>query len=126
MKIELAAKLQGQFGNAVLEPSYPQNSRSRADISSNTYIIELKTSDTNCACESGNSRNRFNRNITTIKNDIKKLQASGKKGIIAFVLFPWDDSCNADIDPVRDLLKENNIVEGSSSIHGFYIFVAEV
>lgn len=127
LKIELAAKLQKQFCDTVLEPRYTPKSQSHADISSDEYFIELKTSDTNCTYNNANvRRKRFSGNRKAIEEAIKKLQASGNKGIIAFVLFPWNASCKANIDSVRNMLKKNNIVEGPSIARGFYIFVAEV
>lgn len=130
LKIELAAKLYGKFSDTTLEYSYPHNKLSHADIFSNDYYIELKTSDTDCAynnCVPG--RKRFSNNVSAILDDINKLCTHRYKGIVAFVLFPWNKNCQPNIRRIRirvSKIPKIAIKEGDSSTPGYYIFVAKV
>ncbi|MBQ4434120.1 MAG: hypothetical protein II894_08200 [Bacteroidales bacterium] len=125
LKIELAAELSKKFNDTRIEPSYPHKTQSSADIFSNNYYIELKTVDTDCPYSNTvDGRKRFSNNITLVLKDINKLRPV--KGIVAFILFPYDQNYKCNIGSVRNEFKKNNIVEGSASTKGYYIFVAEV
>lgn len=126
LQIELAAELFNSDPNTTIECPCPNEPRNRADISSNGYLIELKTLNTNYKCpQSPGTKSNIGTNIKGAIKDINKIRYSREKGIVAFVFFPMPDQKSFDIGIIKKALSHTNFIE-KISCGMYYIFVAEV
>ena len=127
LQIELAAELYKLDPSTTIEYPYPKKRKTRADISSHGYLIELKTPNTNFKISNISSKPKpLSKNIKSAVEDIARLQRYDGKGMVAFVFFPVVDPSQLNIATIKNRLSNAQNIKDGISCKYFYIFVAEV